>query len=84
MPIGLYWILPGSKLSHASRMFFMVSAWYYRKKKKCNMLSKILNYTVVDFDHICNLSNPSSATAITHIEMKRNHNLAEALVSELL
>lgn len=39
MPIGLYWILPGSKLSHASRTFLMVSAWYYRQEKKCNMLT---------------------------------------------
>lgn len=38
MPIGLYWILPGSKLSHASRMFRMVSAWYYRKEDKWDAL----------------------------------------------
>lgn len=31
MPIGLYWMLPGSKLSQAVRTFLMVSAWYYRK-----------------------------------------------------
>lgn len=59
IPIGLYWILPGSKLSHASRTFLIVSAWYYGEEEKCNVLkylqkktlSKILNYTVVDFDH---------------------------------
>lgn len=32
IPIGRYWMLPGLKLSHASRTFLMVSAWYYRKE----------------------------------------------------
>lgn len=41
IPIGLYWILPGSKLSHALRTFLMVSAWYYRKDEKFNINKQI-------------------------------------------
>lgn len=72
MPIGLYWMLPGSKLSHASRTFLMVSAWYYRREEKCNT-----NISGQCSKRHTDLNSNGLPVNLLQLEMKRNHILAD-------